>query len=166
MKAISNSTPIMYLAKLSKLRLLKKIYNVIVIPEEVYKEVVEEGKKLNQKEVLLIEEAINEKFIVVKKVKKIKKFKQFSQLHEGEINAISLCLTLRKKEILIDDKEAYNICKLVGLKPTRTTSILLKFLKDGFISFNEFKNLLKNLSKEGYFLDIETFEYLLNEARK
>jgi len=166
MIAISDSTPIIYLAKLNLLKLLKKIYSEILIPKEVYKEVVEEGKKSNQKEVLLIEEAINKKFIIVKKVKKAKKFEQFSQLHDGEINTISLCLKLRKKEILVDDKDAYNICKLVGLKPIRTTAILLKFLKENFISFNEFKDLLKNLSKEGYFLDIETFEYLLDRARR
>ena len=93
MIAISNSSPIIYLAKLNKLVLLKKLFKKILIQNEVYKEVVEEGRKLAQKEVILIEEVINEKFIFVKEVKKLQKFEKFSQLHEGEINAISLCLS-------------------------------------------------------------------------
>lgn len=166
MKAISNSSPLIYLAKISKLKLLRNIYDKILIPKEVFKEVVEEGKKLNQKEVILIEELINEKFISVEESRKLRKFEKLSQLHEGEIYAISLCLNLKEKNILIDDKEAYNFCKLIELTPIRTTAILLELLKEKIIDINEFKESLKNLSKEGFFIDINTFEYLLEEANK
>jgi len=166
MITISNSSPIMYLAKINKIKLLKSFYNKILIPQEVYREVVEEGRKLNQKEVVLIEEAIDEGFISIKEVKVIKKFERFSQLHDGEIHAISLCLDLKQDNILIDDKEAYSLCKLLDLVPVRTTAVLLMLLKEKIIDYNEFKDSLKNLSKEGYFIDINTFEYLLNEAKK
>lgn len=166
MITISNSSPIMYLAKINKLKLVKNIYSKILIPKEVYREVVEEGKKLNQKEIVLIEEAIDEGFIFVKEIKKLKKFEQFSQFHEGEICAISLCLNLKENNILIDDKDAYNFCRLIDLIPIRTSAVLLKLLRGKIINFNEFKDSLKNLSKEGYFIDINTFEYLLNEAKK
>jgi len=155
-----------YLAKINKLRLLKKVYDKIIIPKEVYREVVEEGRRLSQKEVVLIEEMIDDGLISVEQVKSLKKFEQFSQLHQGEVHAISLCLNLKERNILIDDKEAYNFCKLIDLKPMRTSAILLRLLREKIISFKEFKESLKDLSKEGYFIDINTFEYLLSEAKR
>ncbi|GAH92010.1 unnamed protein product, partial [marine sediment metagenome] len=45
---VSNSTPLIYLAKTNKLGLLKIIYNEVFISEEVKKEVVDEGKRLKK----------------------------------------------------------------------------------------------------------------------
>ncbi len=58
------------------------------------------------------------------------------------------------------------INKLMGLAPMRTSAALLRLLKEKIIDFNEFKSSLKDLSREGYFIDINTFEYLIKEAEK
>lgn len=161
---ISNSTPLIYLAKLNKLDLAIKIYKKIIIPQEVYNEVVLEGKKFNKKEVFLIENFINDKLIEIKEGGELKK--EMENIHIGEAKAINLCIKSQNKEILIDDKEAYEICKLLNLKPVRTTAFLLYCVKKNLISKYEFKELLIKLSKEGYFLSIEVFEFLLSEVEK
>ncbi len=166
MISVCNSSPLIYLVKLNKLNLLKKIYEKVFIPEEVFEEVVLEGKRLNQKEVLLIEKEIGEGFIVVKKSGRVKKLRDLSHLHKGEICAISLCLNFNEKNILIDDKEAYKICQLLDLNPVRTSAIFIRFFKEKLIGFEEYKKLLIDLSNEGYYIDIETFNYLLNEASR
>jgi len=45
-RIVSNATPLMYLAKVSKLILLKTLLNQVLIPEAVFQEVVIEGKRL------------------------------------------------------------------------------------------------------------------------
>lgn len=161
---ISNSTPLIYLAKLNKLNLVLKIYKKILIPEEVYSEVVIEGKRLNKKEVILIEDLINQKLIEVKKVNELKK--ELNTLHLGELKAINLCLQINIKDILIDDKEAYELCKMLKLNPIRTTAFLLNCVKDKLISKEEFKEFLLKISQEGYFLTAEVFQYLLDSVNK
>jgi len=51
-KVICNASPLIALSSISQLELLEKIFKKIIIPEAVYKEVVEEGKgKTGAKEV-------------------------------------------------------------------------------------------------------------------
>lgn len=164
MYAVSNSSPLIYLTKLSKLELLRKLYRKILIPKEVYEEVVVKGKENYETETLLIEKFIDEGFIIVKDSVVLKK--EVKALHLGESKTINLCLKSKLKDILIDDKEAYKICKLLGLNPVRTTSILLEFVKLKLIKKEEFKELLIKLSEEGYFITIDVFNYLLEEVEK
>ena len=42
----SDATPLIYLAKLKKLELLKSLYSKIIISQEVKIEIVDEGKKI------------------------------------------------------------------------------------------------------------------------
>lgn len=163
MLAVSNATPLIYLAKLSKLHLLIKIFRKIIIPVQVYTEVITKGKKLNKPEVIVIEKLIKTNFI---EIKKFKAKREIETLHKGECDAISLALKEKISNVLIDDKEGVEICKILGLKPFRTTALLLLFLKQNLINLEEFKELLIKLSKNGYFLRAEVFEFLVKEAKR
>lgn len=163
MRAVSNSTPLIYFAKLNKFSLLTKLFKEIFIPKEVYDEVVLKGKELNKPEVIVIQNFIQKNCIRVKKVKPNLKI---DTLHKGEISIISLALKLGIKNVLIDDKEGVEVCKILGLKPFRTTMILLEMLKRNLITIKEFENLLIELSKSGYFLRAGVFKFLLKEAKR
>lgn len=163
MKAISNSTPLIYFAKLNKLSLLTKVFKEIIIPKEVYDEVVLKGKELNKPETIVIQNFIQNEYIRIKKTKPDLKI---DTLHKGEIAAISLALKSGIRNILIDDKEGAEVCKILGLKPYRTTALLLELLKRSLISIKEFENLLIELSKCGYFLRADVFEFLVKAAKR
>jgi len=60
MEAVSDATPLIHLSKISKISYLKKLFDKIFIPKEIYEEVVVKGKELNKKEVVLIEGLIDE----------------------------------------------------------------------------------------------------------
>ena len=62
---ISNSSPLILLAKISKLNILEKLHKKITIPYAVYNEVIINGKNENYSDAALIEKSINE-FIFVK----------------------------------------------------------------------------------------------------
>ena len=163
MKAVGNSTPLIYLARLNKLPLLEQIFKEIFIPEEVHREVVLKGKELNKPEVIAVENAIQNGAI---KIKEIKSNLDIETLHKGELDAISLALGLNIENILMDDKEGIEVCRILGLKAFRTTTLLLEFLKLDLINLKEFKDLLIELSKSGYFMRAEIFDFLVREAEK
>src|SRR3989344_7253022 len=104
---ISNSTPVIYLAKLNKLDLVERTFKKIIIPQEVYSEVVLEGKRLNKQEVILIEDLINKKVIEIRESGELQK--EIKSIHIGEAKAINICLNTNIKTILIDDKEAHEL---------------------------------------------------------
>ncbi len=167
MKAVSDSTPLIYLSKIGCLHLLKHLFEEIIIPKEVYNEVIAKGKEKKKNEVLFIEEMIEDKFILIKEPKSSL---NIENLDKGEKECIALCKELGIKVILIDEKTGSNISYMLNLNPIRTTLILVASLDKKLINLARYKELLKTLPQEGYFIDSLTHQKLIsigeNIARK
>ena len=102
MKAISDSTPLIHLAKIGKINLLKELFEEIIIEDEIYKETIEKGTE--HSEIPIIRSLIENGFIIIRKA--IKKIEMLN-LHEGEKRSISLCKELNIENILINDDEGF-----------------------------------------------------------
>ncbi|MFQ6137034.1 MAG: hypothetical protein ACE5PM_07630 [Candidatus Hydrothermarchaeales archaeon] len=159
---VSNSTPLIYLAKIEKVELLKEIFEKVYIPEEVFEESVVKGRELSKKEVFPLEELIEEGFIEVKGA--ARRIKGIETLHKGEMEAISLAKDLKIKTLLIDDREGLGVARVFGLQPRRTTAVLLMFYRDGIIDYKELCDSLLRLSEEGYFMKAEVYNELIKKA--
>jgi predicted nucleic acid-binding protein len=57
-KVVSNSSPLIYLTKISRLDLIQNAYGKVWIPEAVFKEAVTQGKILKITDASIIEEAV------------------------------------------------------------------------------------------------------------
>ena len=161
MQAVSDATPLIHLSKISKVSYLKKLFDAIFIPREIFEEIVIKGK--GHKEAAFIEKLIEEGFV---NVKEARSGINMPNLHTGELKAMALCKELKIKNLLIDEKEGYEAALILGLKPLRTTSLLLRMLNRKMIKFNGYKDALIGLSESGYFLSAETYERLLEAGRK
>ncbi len=159
---ISNATPLIYLAKVGKLELLK-IFDEVVIPEEVKVEVVDKGKKLEKNDAYVVEKAIEEGWI---KVLKSEPTDIPLKLHPGETAVLSLAKKLGVKEVLIDEKPARFAAKLVGLKPRGTVYVLLKALERNLIDFEEFLDTLNDLTKHGFRLGEDVIIEAIRKAKE
>ncbi|MBI4146939.1 hypothetical protein HY489_06415 [Candidatus Woesearchaeota archaeon] len=161
---VSDSSPLIFLAKLNVLELVQKLYTKIIIPTEVYEEVITIGKKEGFKEVVVLEQFVSSGFIKQRVVSK--RGKDFKNLHEGERSALQLCLQEKIHQMLVDDKEAVECCRIMGIEPIRTTRILLMLLKKKLLNREQFKNGLVKLSNEGYFFTIDVYNYLLEQVNE
>ena len=101
MPVVSNSTPLIHLAKIDRLDLLKEFFGEIFIPEAVYRECVLEGKGSEDSE--LIEKADWIKVVRIKD-ETLKKSLML-ELDKGESEAIVLALEMNSELLLIDDYE-------------------------------------------------------------
>jgi len=142
---VSNASPLIYLAKVGKLELLK-IFGEVYIPEEVKVEVVDKGKILGKHDSYLIEKAIEEGWI---KVLKTDPIEIPIRLHPGEVAILSLAKKLRVEEVLVDEKPARFAAKLLKLKPRGTVFVLLKALKEELIDLDKFMNTLSEMVRQG-----------------
>ena len=161
---ISDATPLIYLAKIEKISLLKSIYNTIIISYEIKNEIVDEGKKLKEKDAFLIEKEIRNGFIEVIKVSNY--IKPVFKIDKSELSILSLAKELNIKDILIDEKLARIAAKMEGLTPRGTLFVILKNLKLKLINFDDFLKILNSLLEAGFRLKEEVYLKAIEEARK
>jgi len=148
MKVISNTGPIIGLAKIDKLSLLKELAEEVLIPPLVYRELLGKCGWESSR----IDLAINS-FIKVTELSEISnEIKQvISTLDGGEKQVISLgSVTSGQLILLLDDKAGRNAAKKLGLATTGLVGVLIFAKEKGLI--NEVSSLLEELRIQGYWL--------------
>jgi predicted nucleic acid-binding protein len=159
---VSNATPLIYLAKVSKIELLRKIFGEVFIPEEVKIEVVDKGKRLGEKDAYVVEKAISEGWI---KVMRAEIVEVPIKLELGETAILSLAKKMRIEEVLIDEVSARTAARLLDLKPRGTVFVLLKALEKREIDLDGFLEVLNELIRHGFRLKEEVYIEAVKEAR-
>lgn len=151
--AVSNSSPLIFLAKINQLDLLFTLFDKIFIPLAVFQEVVINGKKNGQLDAFSVEEKITEGKIEVKELDNAKiKFPRVTHnaLHPGELEAIHLALSLPEEVILLDDEEARVFARALGLQVKGTLGLLIDFKKSGMIDHKQALEILRQLNSLMY----------------
>jgi len=156
---VSNTSPILNLAIIKRLDLLKHFFKVIHIPKKVWKELKIDVK--NREETRLIKEA---DFLKIHSIKDINLYRLLKKdLDEGESEAICLSIELKSDLILLDESEARRIADIYNLKKTGVLGILLKAKKENLILSLE-DEIQKLKEDAGFFISLELEESLLVEA--
>lgn len=129
MTVISNAGPIIALARINKLGILRGYYKKIYIPTEAYSELVIKGKGKPG-----AEEIENSKWVLRKSVKDTRAVDILClELDRGESESIILAQEMKADLILLDDSIAREIAKSLGLGVIGSIGILVKAKKDGKI---------------------------------
>ena len=163
MSIVSNATPLIYLAKVGRLNLLKDVFGEVYIPEEVKIEVVDRGKQLGEGDAYLIERTIGEGWL---KVLKAEPMETPIKLELGEAAVLSLAKKLGLREVLIDDAPARVAAKLLYLTPRGTVFVLLKALENKKIDLNELLEALNQMIAQGFRLREDVYIEAVREARR
>jgi predicted nucleic acid-binding protein len=159
---VSNSTPLIYLAKIGKLDLLKTIFGEVLIPTEVRIEVVEKGKQLGRKDAYTVENAIQQGWI---KVSPADPIETPIVLDKGEQEALALAKQQKATFVLIDEVSARSAARLLGLNPKGTLFVLLVAMRKKQMEFDEFLQTLDELIEQGFRLKEEVYIQAVKEAK-
>ena len=163
--AVSNSGPLIHLAKVGLIDFLLRLFDKILIPESVYDEVVIKGKEKGHSDALIIEQAILDNKIEVKKVELGNEENISSKLHPGELKAIKLTFNSKTKLILLDDEEARFFARSLNLKVKGTLGILIDFVKNGYFELKKALYYLRDLNSIMY-LSSDVYNYVEDELKK
>ena len=163
--AVSNSGPLIHLALVGLLDLVFKLYDVILIPQSVYDEIVVKGKEEGHSDAIILEQAIINEKIKVEKIKKGNRNITSSKLHQGEINAILLALQSKVEIILLDDEEARIFARKLKINVKGTLGILIEFLNNSFLELEEAIQYLKKLNAIMY-LSSDVYSLVEDELNK
>lgn len=163
----SNSSPLILLAKINEIELLKKLYKKVYIPKEVYNEVIIKGKEEKYSDAFIIEKQINE-FIFVKELNK-NNSEEAEKLNRiigtGESAAIMLSIQEKTNLLLIDNLEPRKIAEIKNIKCRSTPGIVLEALKSKIINVEEYEDAIKKLSEHAW-LSGDIVAHFLEQANK
>jgi predicted nucleic acid-binding protein len=151
--AVSNSSPLILLAKVNALDILTFFFDKIYIPPAVHREVMDEGTENAHADSILIKKLVDDHKIIVKSdFKHTLQEQPYSNhsLHPGEVDAIELAISIKGDVILLDDEEARKIARSYNLHVKGTLGLLIDYNKAGQVDMGGALKLLDGLNKIMY----------------
>ncbi len=164
MVVVSDSSPLIYLAKINRLGLLKQLFGKLLIPQTVFVEVVENGKQDGFSDAFAVEEAVKQKWIAVQRAAFSKNLLRIApELGDGEAEALSLALNSKARLVLMDEAAARTVARSFGLNVRGTVFVIISAFKKKLLTRKEAKKSLKELLESGFRMAPELYAEVLEE---
>lgn len=152
MIVVSNATPIISLASINQIDILKHFFDKVYIPQAVYDEIKSKRAYGYQE--------IDDDFFEVKNIND--EFAQnilLNDLDLGEAQTIVLAKEMNADIVLIDETIGYNLAKSQQLNVQRTLSFLIASKQKGYIY--EVKPLLDEMIDKGRWISRRVYSDVL-----
>jgi len=164
---VSDSTPLIYLAKVGKLSLVKDVFERVSVPEAVFNEAVVQGKALNISDASIIERLVGAWIIRERVRPEVDAEYRFldtnTRMGLGEKEAIKLCKQLSADYFIVDDREARRVSRILNIRPIGTCGIIVQSYRQGSTTRGEAVQIVDDLVKAGFRLDPTVYRRILDE---
>lgn len=168
MNVVSNAGPLIALGKLGQLSLLLTLYGDILIPREVYTEVVINGLRRGADDAPAIDFLVQQGHIRVVDVVVPSPLPAWAHaLDMGEIEVIVLGQQHAADWVLIDNEHARKAARQVGLPLKGTVGLLLDAWRQGHLSLQAFELLIQEMkTRPDLWISDELCDRALGQARQ
>lgn len=165
---VSDAGPLIHLAQIGQLQLLKNLFQHVSITAKVKNETVDEGINHGFVDAQIIGKAIQDGWITVDHVSE-QLAGSIERLVIGEnisqADAETLLMAKNKNaELLVDDKVVADLAKMYGLRIWNTWTIMLESLSEGFIEVQVINKAINELGKKRHKLSEKQAEEILKAA--
>ena len=159
---VSDATPLIYMAKIGKLHLLKETFTALQISPEVKIETVDRGKVKSCPDAYVIEQALKEGWIIEttlaeENIKKSEALAQMTGIDIGEAQTVTLVKQKNQKRVLIDQTNAREAARQLGLTPRGTIYAILAAAKRKIITKEEAKQTLEKLIEVNFYMSAKIY---------
>lgn len=168
MAVVSDSGPLIWLAKAGRLGLLRALFGEVVVPSEVYREVVSEGLRLGFSDALAVEEAVKEGWVRVHALDgeahglAVRLAEGAGEIHFGEAQALALAREMGVM-LLMDESCGRALAEALGVEARGTLFVVLRALRLGLLDGGEAKDVVSRLVGLGMRLDPRLLARVFNE---
>ena len=161
MPVVSDTSPILNLAIIGHLSLLRDQFGEIWIPPGVRDELRVEEELPGSR---VIQEAIKAGWIRLEEVKDEALVRVLRRdLDRGEAEAIALAVQMKAEWVLLDEREGRRVAKSLGLKVTGVLGILLRARREGKLS--SLRKAIQELKTEaGFHIGTDLLTEILKES--
>lgn len=146
---VSNAGPLIHLAKVNLLHLLKSLYGEVIIPSDVKVETVDRGKERGFPDAIRIEKAIKEGWIRIGEVETNRNFADTAKVAGLQATEVAVVYHAYRNRALalLDDEPARVFARTLGITIRGSLGIVLQALKEGKISRDEAAEALDKLAE-------------------
>ncbi|MEA1864199.1 MAG: DUF3368 domain-containing protein [Euryarchaeota archaeon] len=130
MSVVSNASPLINLARIGKLDLLRQLYGELFIPKAVWQEVVTDG--VGQPGAVEVKVATWIKVQSVTNTLLVRALRQ--ELDAGEAEAIVLALEMESEVLLMDERLGREVAQHLGLRYIGLIGVLIEAKHKGVLS--------------------------------
>lgn len=162
MTAVSDSTPLIHPVAIGDLPLLRALFPRLLVPEEVWHEVVVQGKDLPGAAEVGAAAAGWIEMASVRLQERADHLQQEYDLDAGEAAAITLTQERQADLILMDDQRAVTVARRLGLEVLRTPGLYRLAKARGLIE--AVRPRLDRLRQFGFWLSDRDRDRVLREA--
>ena len=160
---VSNSSPLIHLARLGKLQYLREAFPSVTVPGGVRRETIEKGKTGGYSDALVLEKLERDGWLKVDKLTQPSSEKVVRELTEvignGEAEAIALAAE-RQDRLWMDDQKGRQVASLYGIETTTTLGLLFELLVDGILPKTDYRKNVKNYASQGWIAPDVVQEFL------
>ena len=170
---ILDSTPLIYIARVSLLDLLRGLDEPKITTTSVYDELLK-GEQLGKPEATALRELIDEKTIklqdpedsgYVLKIVKLAAEKERKPLHKAEAEVVTLAKQLDGVAIS-DDHVARSVARLIGIELHGTGYLLGRIYKAKRISKNKLVEKVSEMRRSGWRMTEDDYEEIIDYLRR
>jgi predicted nucleic acid-binding protein len=161
MPIVSNTSPILNLAIIGQLDLLRQQFAEVLIPFAVRAELKPETTFPGA---TVVQQALETEWLHVVELKDVRLARALAlDLDEGEAAAIALALELGAERILMDEHDGRAKAKALGLRPIGLLGVLLRAKRDG--ALDSVQAAMQALREQaGFFIADDLLDRVLREA--
>jgi hypothetical protein len=167
---VSDSTPLIYLAKLGRLQLLQDLFGEVRVSAEVMKEIVR-GKQHGFGDATTIENASSDGWLKViglnvaqrRRLSKLRHM--FPDISEADASALVLAKDL-KVPLCVDDNRAVKVAEVMKLKHVGILGIILLSVKRNLMRKDQAEGLILSLPENGFYIGPDLLSEFLKQLRK
>lgn len=156
-RIVINSSPIIFLAKLHALHILRRYH--VIIPDSVYEEITRK-ETIDQDRI--------KKFLESEFVEKsdIGVSESSTKLGNGEMSVICLAHMEKIKTVIMDDRKAWMKAEYYDLAPKGTLWVIIQAYRYKDITKNQAKDLIMSLPEVGFYMSNAVLAYILRELER
>ena len=152
---VSNTGPLIALSMIGRMNLLPELFNHVIIPSEVYSELIASPFEVRR--------IVKPSWLEVKMTQAPTDFLLLSVLDKGEAAVIQLARQISADTVFIDERKGRKVARDVyNLAVIGTAGVLVQARKMGLI--DSVRELLGELQQKGYWIHDNIIEAAVHEA--
>lgn len=160
-RGVADATVLIYLAKLGVLDLLDELFDDVLLPETVRREVVDRGREAGYPDAFAVANATDESLHVRalsgETAAHATRLREQAALGAGESAAIALAAA-ENARCLTDDHAARKTAETLDVPVVGTIYLLLRALESGRFSLEEYVGYLESLDAHGFRMSASLYQ--------
>ena len=157
---VFDATPLIYLAKAEKLEKVEKLEQQRLIPERIYREVVEEAE--GEPDAERIQKAVENDILEIASTEVDEEMKSLSQ---ADLEVLKIA-EREEAVALMDEEYGRNLAAARDIETRGTAFIILRMQKKGLISEKEAKQTVDSMIDSGWYCSTDLYKEIMNKIEE